>query len=472
MTQLVPDADLVSTLEGVAQAGADLLGYDVVTASLATDGSVLETVASTGEAAATSRLLGSRIPVAILEHDLAGAAETGGLRHLPHHRPPGVLAGDDRGAGAPSVDPNATSGDCRRSGLLVLPVRDDSGQLRAVLHFIDPREGRRFDPGREDRLRRFCERTRHRVLAALERAHLAERLRLADAARTVVRRATSELSVDKIIEVSQPALATGFGAVGLWMHVRDDGSSTDVVYGATEGPIEVPEELKELSQMAAVQLWRDQQVAVVTDRIEPRIEGLQRPQERQVHDFLATILEARSMLFVPLGAGRQCLGSLALTRRGDSFRWSEPEQHAALEIGHDLGRALVNARTFERERRLIEELSEISSYRTRLISTIAHELKNPLTAIVGHAELLSTVQHTSAPLGRAVPALHRASARMQDIIDRQLRLAEAGEHAPRSHLCVLDQVAPEDRDLADRLRHHEGRDDATGPVAGESRRTH
>src|SRR5690606_21504760 len=161
---------------------------------------------------------------------------------------------------------------------------------------------------------------------------------------------SSELSMERIIELSQPAMASGFEAVGMWMQTFDkDGEAIDLVYGSTDKDIVIPDELKELSRRMATHLWATQQVAVATDRIVPAIEELTLEEERAVYAFMDWPLEATSLLFVPLGAGRECLGNLALARRTAHTEWSEPEKQAALGIGHDLGRALLNARTFERE---------------------------------------------------------------------------------------------------------------------------
>ena len=67
------------------------------------------------------------------------------------------------------------------------------------------------------------------------------------------------------------------------------------------------------------------------------------------------------------------------------------EAAAALDIGHDLGRAILNARTFEREHQLVEELQALDTYKSQLIATVSHELKNPLTSIIGHLEMLESL---------------------------------------------------------------------------------
>ena len=54
------------------------------------------------------------------------------------------------------------------------------------------------------------------------------------------------------------------------------------------------------------------------------------------------------MLFVPLGAGPECLGFLVLTRVSDTPEWTTVERDAALDIGRDLGRAVANARQLAR----------------------------------------------------------------------------------------------------------------------------
>src|SRR5690606_4639142 len=96
--------------------------------------------------------------------------------------------------------------------LLMAPIYDDDGALRGLLSVDLPRDRRRPGPEKRDELRRYAEQARRAVLTAFERAELAEQVRLADAARMIVREVSSELSMDRIIEVSQPALTTAFNS--------------------------------------------------------------------------------------------------------------------------------------------------------------------------------------------------------------------------------------------------------------------
>ncbi|MCD6640517.1 MAG: HAMP domain-containing histidine kinase, partial [Nocardioides sp.] len=292
---------------------------------------------------------------------------------------------------------------------------------------------------RRSHLQRYAAHARRSLLTGLERAELAHRVRLAGTARRIVRQVSSELSIDDVVRICQPAVTTGFDAVGMWIQTFDqDRGGTDAVYGATQGEIVVADEFKLLGRDAAVRLWRDQEVALGTQESFPKITGLAvEPNQRErLWAFMEDVLEATSLLFVPIGDGKECLGNMALTRRGAKDEWSLAEQEAALEIGHDLGRALRNARAFERERRLLAEVRELASYKSRLIAMIAHELRIPLTGVLGHLELMETTS-LPASVATSVRAVGRGAHRMRQMIEDLLVLSQVGDP---SRVLTLESV--------------------------------
>ena len=133
-----------------------------------------------------------------------------------------------------------------------------------------------------------------------------------------------------------------------------------------------------------------------------------------------------SMLFVPLGAGAECLGNLVLTRAGEG-EWTELDRQAALDIGHDLGRVILNARTFQREHELVVELQALDTYKSQLIATISHELKNPLTAVTGYLEMLASAPELSAGSRAAIAAMNRGADRLSRVADDLLLLSKVGD---------------------------------------------
>jgi len=126
---------------------------------------------------------------------------------------------------------------------------------------------------------------------------------------------------------------------------------------------------------------------------------------------------------VPLGAGPECLGRMLMFRR-DRADWSDEEADTALDMGHDLGRAVLNARSFAREQ-------HAAVYTQQLIATMAHELQNPLAAARGYASILEDVLDDlgvdDPDAVKSLRGLERASGRLVDIVTDLLALARATE---------------------------------------------
>jgi signal transduction histidine kinase len=130
------------------------------------------------------------------------------------------------------------------------------------------------------------------------------------------------------------------------------------------------------------------------------------------------LLGGKSMLLVPLGAGPECLGYVILIRADENRGWTEAENEAALEVGRELGRVVHRTRLYQRERELVSELQELDHYKVEMIGTISHELKNPLTSIAGHVELLEDEGVAPASVG----AIGRNVRRLQRLVGDLLLL--------------------------------------------------
>ena len=120
-----------------------------------------------------------------------------------------------------------------------------------------------------------------------------------------------------------------------------------------------------------------------------------------------------------------------LTRLRGAPEWTDVEATTALDIGHDLGRAILNARAFEREHQLVEELQALDTYKSQLIATVSHELKNPLTSIVGHLEMLESRPDVPASIRSSLAAMDRGSQRLVRVVEDLLLLSKVGDpHNP------------------------------------------
>ena len=145
-----------------------------------------------------------------------------------------------------------------------------------------------------------------------------------------------------------------------------------------------------------------------------------------------------SVVVVPDGRGASsCSATSSSASRRARPAPSPPSSTRSPRSPASSGRSVHSARLLETEQRLVSELRELDRYKGELITTISHELKTPLTTIIGHAELLGDAAR--APLGRGDHPQRRAAQPARAEPPRLLpgagppRLG-AGRHRPRRGL--------------------------------------
>jgi signal transduction histidine kinase len=358
----------------------------------------------------------------MVEGELAGADELGSWLFVPHERAMQELVEHSFIPEATDVEgPNAW----HPLDTLTSPVRDEDGVIRGLLSVDEPADGRRPGPDQLELLQKYAGVARTLVTLALEREELAQRVRITTQAREIVRQALGEPTLSHVIEACRSTLVHCFDALGMWLTAFDEeGGSSTVWYveGAEVDPLF--SQIDDVVIRLAHRYWANQYVAPFSRR------GADQPGlPPEDADRLLTFLDSLgigSVLFVPLGAGPECMGFLCLTRAPGKREWSQVECDAALDIGRDLGRAVATARQLDRERAVADRLRLMDGYRLELVNTLGHELRTPLFSMTANLEMLD-VDSLAEDDQHSVAAANRAAARMQTVIEDLLNVAQVAD---------------------------------------------
>jgi signal transduction histidine kinase len=258
-------------------------------------------------------------------------------------------------------------------------------------------------------------------------ADLHEQLRLATAVRRVLRAVSADISTEHLLSACDDAMASVFGANGLWIRTftTPHHPGAERMWTSASAP-RLETWMRDLAESRAREAWQD--AATIVYRVGQA--SLEIPDERLRGrlDNLLRSLGIASLMYVPLGVGAVCVGGLAMSRGLESAPWTPDEVETARELGHDLGQVILNAQRFEREQQLVADLWASDVSKTWMVRTLSHELKNPITAIAAHAELL-TEADTHEARERSVAAIERNVHRLNDSVNGLMTLARDVEPA-------------------------------------------
>ncbi len=420
------DSSARAVLQLMVESVAEMVGFEVAVLSVVID-EQLATVAYAGPEEFRD-YLEEPDPVAVLDSVLDHAVVWGprlrfipaeATRELEGHW---VLMEQETPATPDAWNPE--------DGLLAL-LTDDDGVPVGVLSVDKPLTGRRPDARQCGLLERYAAQAERAVLTAIEREALVQQVAHAESARRLIRSASmpARASLDAMVEHTHRPLVEGFRASGAWIQLVDaDGPGIGYARSRDGEMVHLDDAVVVAACSIMPHLWAEQRALVVSAGESTEVPAA-------VHRALAD-LELSSVLAVPLGVGDESVGFLALTRRAQDAPWTQVEVDSALQIGHDLGAAVITARALERERNLVRELQQLDDYRSQLIATLSHELRTPLTVISGNLELLGSTDLDPTAL-RYHQAMGRGTKRMERVVEDLLLLARVSNP---QHPLVRDDV--------------------------------
>lgn len=433
---LTPGEDL-SDLQLIADSLTALAGFEMATISVARADGHLHMVVVSGQDSARADLLGTVTPIERLEAELARADDWGIFKFVPAER---LDPTADVYGWIPTMTTVDAAGAWNPLDLLVAPLRDDAGKLRGTLIVDVPTDGLRPNPEKRAVLGRHAVQAQRAILLALEREELSEQVRLAEAARDVIRRAGRELDPDEILNSLSTGLVDVLDLTDFWLHMSKPGGRgirTKVYREDFKLPID------DLTSPFMVDygqyLWDQRSITVQTPDGAERLPHPDAEAQRLITEWIRHY-KVGSIVGVPIGSGQTWYGAMLLGRGPDKPHWSELELITAADLGRDFGRVVHNSRAYLRQKAAVDSLRELEAHKSRLIATVAHELKNPLSAFRWNIESLPYAE-SEEEYAEVLTALTRNRDRTEKIVADLAMLSKVSDpdHLPTT---VPIQVAP------------------------------
>lgn len=338
----------------------------------------------------------------------------------------------------PTIEPSDDPTRWHAEDMLIAQVDDEQGKLRSLVYFDMPRDGRRPTDAQIAVLDRRIRPTLRVLLIEIEREEFVQRIRLTNGAREVIRATPPHADLRALFRTVRSKGREPFRATALWINTLDEFDTLEVAHPQESGP-EAGSDVRVALASALVRAWERQAVLIVDNDHVWGDDDL----DQHFRDELTPHVVARGLrevVLVPIGAGPDLLGLLAVDRDPDVPRWTDDESSAALDVAHDLGRMILNARASEREQAALVELRELDSYRRSLIENVARELQSPLALVAGHLELLEAMDLSEDARNSVTPML-RNTARLTALAQDLALLSRVADSTRPIGTATLDLAA-------------------------------
>lgn len=435
MRRVNSSTDTADVLEEIVNGVVDVLGYGVAAiARLEGNNLVMTNVA--GPEAVRRQILGRRTPADQILDEFRQADKWGILRFVPHGR---VSADRSGAAWVPDIESSQEPDAWHPEDALYAPLYAATGELLGNVAVDLPPGGRVPGPGDRELLEMFVVQAGLALSHAQQRERLTERLRLGEMMSQIALAGGSE-DVEGILEVAAVSIARGLRARQVWVRLRDSDRGLDLAQGHPHAL--VPEN-------DLYDLWTDLSDAEAGHALSISVHDVAPFELPESGEALQGILRAyhcERMLVEALSYSGRLVGWIAVGFTPTRPPLSASEVFVFQEVARELGNVIDRAGLLRTEQRLVTELRELARYRSELMATISHELKTPLTAIVGHAEMLDE----RYPDNTSVEAIARNATRLNQMVGNLLHYARVHTRREQARTHVdIRELARASVDLLD-----------------------
>ncbi len=197
-----------------------------------------------------------------------------------------------------------------------------------------------------------------------------------------------------------------------------------------------------LSESVAGHVCRSGEPLLVENvREDPRLSNCPLPRENRYR--------SPSFLSVPLRSGDRVLGVLNLSEKAGGGPFQASDLEVAGLLANQLAIALEKARLFREIEESYRRLQEVDRLKSEFLNIAAHELRTPLSIILGYAMMLR--DQVEGALREEVMAILESATLLTQLVDdmTNLRYLEAGQMSLVSHRILLPVLV---REVVERFR--------------------
>jgi len=407
--RVIGSTDLAEVLEEIAFGVVEGLGFGVAAISRL-EGEILVVTAVGGPEELREQLVGRRTPATMILEEFRMADHWGILRFLPHERLPVETA---QSLWVPDLEVSDDPEAWHPLDTLYAPLYSSSGELLGNMSVDLPPDNKIPDQQGRELLEMFVVQAGLALEHAQRREQLSRQVRLGEALKTLAYAVHRDF--DSGLRDAAAALSEALDAPQVTIRCFPD-TVDDPVEHAAGYPDDPRAPVLAVSGIRAG-LQRRAGEGVLRPFV-IKADGPEDPADETVSVVRAHLRghDWGSCLLAPVGVDYEVLGYLVVLRTPEQPRFEDDEVEAVHEAGRELGRLVLDARVRRTEVRLVRELRELDRYKGELIATISHELKTPLTSIMGHTELLEDAGVQPA----SVDAISRNAARLDRLVSNLL----------------------------------------------------
>lgn len=161
-----------------------------------------------------------------------------------------------------------------------------------------------------------------------------------------------------------------------------------------------------------------------------------------VFPWTARLVQAgiRAAIITPLISKTRPLGALIVVKTPPQDRFAPSDTEMLSILCGQAAIAIENARLFKEIQQAYAELQELDRLKSEFINIAAHELRTPLSILIGHASLL--VEELDGTAGERLQIIMRNAMRLRTLIKDMvtLRYLESGEARLHLEQCDLGEL--------------------------------